>query len=92
MPFFDADGRPYKEKLEATRMTVTLVSEKLETRDSLFLLMRRVRALAGARASHSPDELPNELFRDLFAAHNAFVSAARKEVGLPDIPYPLDAN
>jgi hypothetical protein len=27
MPFFDADGRPYKEKLEATRMAVSLVSE-----------------------------------------------------------------
>jgi hypothetical protein len=90
MPSFDADGRSYKERLDATRMTVTLVSERLETRDTLFLLLRRVRALAGARGVQSPDELPNDLFRNLFAAHNAFVSAARKELGLPDIPDPLD--
>jgi hypothetical protein len=92
MPFFDSDGRPYKEKLEATRMTVNLVSERLETRDALFLLMRRVRALAGARAVHSPDQIPNELFRRVFEAHNAFMSATRKELGLPDVPDPLDLN
>lgn len=85
MPFFDSDGRPYKEKLEAARMTVNLVSERPETSDALFLIMRRVRALAGARAGHSPDEVPDELFDSLFAAHNSFMSAARKELGLPEI-------
>lgn len=86
MPFFDADGRPYREKLESARMGVTLVSQEPGTRDAVFLLMRRVRAIAAARASKPPTEMADELFPNLFAAHNAFVSAARKELGLPDIP------
>jgi hypothetical protein len=82
MPYFDADGRPYRENLEGARMTVTLVSQNTETRDALLLVMRRVRAIAAARATHSPGEIPNKLFLNLFAAHNAFVSAARNELGL----------
>ncbi len=86
MPFFDAEGRPYREKLESARMGITLVSEKPETRDAVFLLMRRVRAIAAARATKLPDEMPDDLFPNLFAAHNAFISAARKELGLPNMP------
>ena len=84
MPFFDDDGRPYKEKLEATRMAVSLVSELPETRDALLLLMRRARSVAAARAVHSPGDITSEVFQELFAAHNAFVSAARRELGLLD--------
>jgi hypothetical protein len=83
MPFFDASGTPYKEKLEATRMNVSLVSQAQETRDALFMLMSRVRAIAAARASQTPGEIPEESYRNLFAAHNAFVGAARNELGLP---------
>jgi hypothetical protein len=83
MPFFDADGRPYREKLEATRMGVTLVSQEAETRDALFRVMRCARAIAAARATNLPDELSNDLFQNLFAAHNEFISAARMELGLP---------
>jgi hypothetical protein len=86
MPYFDADGLPYKEDLEAARMSVSLVSERPETRDALFLLMRRVRAIAAARARQSPGEIPEDSYLSLFAAHNAFVSAARKELGLPEMP------
>jgi hypothetical protein len=86
MPFFDADGRRYREKLESARMGVTLVSQETETRDAIFLLMRRVRAIAAARASKLPDEIADDLFPDLFAAHNAFISAARRELGLPNMP------
>lgn len=75
MPFFDADGRPYREKLESARMGVTLVSREPETRDAIFLLMRRVRAIAAARAGKSPAKIPDDLFPNLFAAHNAFMSA-----------------
>ena len=84
MPFFDADGRPYKEKLEAARMGVSLVSELSETRDALLVLMRRVRQIAAARATHSPADMPDQLFPALFAAHGAFLSAARKELGLSE--------
>ena len=40
-------------------------------------------AIAAARATQLPGEIPEELFRNLFAAHNTFVSAARDELGLP---------
>ena len=83
MPFFDADGRPYREKLEAARMGVTLVSREPETRDALFLVMRCARAIAAARATIPPENIGDDLFLNLFAAHNAFISAARKELGLP---------
>jgi hypothetical protein len=86
MPFFDADGRPYKEKLESARMVVTLVSQESETRDAVFLVMRHVRAIAAARATSSPKEIGEDLFVKLFAAHNDFVSAGRKELGLPYMP------
>jgi hypothetical protein len=85
MPFFDEVGRPYREKLESARMGVTLVSQEPETRDALFLVMRRVRAIAAARATKPPGEIASDLFQDLFAAHNAFMAAARKELGLPNM-------
>lgn len=86
MPFFDADGRPYREKLEAARMTVSLVSKSPETIDALLMLMKRVRAIAAARANYSPGDIPGELFKNLFAAHHSFVAAARKELGLAVMP------
>jgi hypothetical protein len=86
MPFFDAGGRPFREKLESTRMGATLVSQESATRDAIFLIMRRVRAIAAARATNQPGEIPNDLFQNLFAAHNSFIAAARKELGLPDMP------
>ena len=84
MPFFDESGRPYKEKLEVTRMTVSLVSELPETRDALLLLMQRARKVAAARAEHPVEDMPNEAFQELFAAHDKFVSAARRELGLSE--------
>jgi hypothetical protein len=85
IPIFDADGRPYREGLEGARMAVTLVSQNPETRDAVFLVMRRIRAIAAARATRSPDDMPDELFLNLFAAHNSFMSAARNELGLPSM-------
>ena len=82
MPFFDSEGRPHKERLEASRMAVNLVSEFPETMDSLLYLMQRVRNLAGARAAYAPAEIPQDLWIALFAAHNDFVRATRRELGL----------
>jgi len=86
MPFFDADGRSYREKLESARMGVNLVSQEPETRDAAFLLMQRVRAIAAARATKSPEEIVDDSFPNLFADHRAFISAARNELGLPNMP------
>lgn len=85
MPFFDKDGLPYRQKLEANRMAVTLVSERAETRAALLTLMRRTRNLAASRATHGPSEMPQEMFEAMFAAQDAFESAARRELGLLDI-------
>jgi hypothetical protein len=86
MPFFDAEGRPYKEELEAARMRAVLVSGQAETRDAVFLVMRRVRSIAAARAEFGPDNFPEKLFPELFIAHNKFMTAARRELGLADMP------
>ena len=84
MPFFDKDGLPYREKLEATRMAVTLVSERSETRNAVLALMRRARNLAASRAKQVPSEMSSEMFEALFAAQDAFERAARCELGLAD--------
>lgn len=85
MPFFDSDGRPHKERLEATRMAVNLVSEFPETIDALLYLMQRVRNLAGARSTYTPAEIPQELWDSLFTAHNDFLLATRRELGLIEV-------
>jgi hypothetical protein len=86
MPYFDESGRSYREKLEAARMTVFLVTESPETIDAARFLMRRVRNLAGLRAEYEPSQIPENMFRDLFDAHDAFTAAARSELGLSTIP------
>jgi hypothetical protein len=86
MPFFDAEGRPYKEELEAARMRAVLVSGQAETRDAVFLVMGRVRSIAAARAEFGPGNFPEKLFPELFIAHNKFMTAARRELGLADMP------
>jgi hypothetical protein len=85
MPFFDADGRPHKEKLEASRMAVNLVSEFPETIDALLYLMQRVRNLAAARATYIPADIPQDLWNALFVVHNDFVAATRRELGLSEV-------
>jgi hypothetical protein len=82
MPFFDSEGRPHKERLEASRMAVNLVSEFPETIDALLYLMQRVRNLAAARATYAPAEIPQDLWTVLFTVHNDFVHATRRELGL----------
>lgn len=84
MPFFDSEGRPHKERLESARMAVNLVSEFPETIDALLYLMQRVRNLAAARATHEPTGIPENLWDTLFAAHNSFVMATRRELGLAE--------
>jgi hypothetical protein len=86
MPYFDENGRPYREKLEAARMKVFLVTESPEVIDTSRFLMRRVRNLAGLRAEYKPGQIPEKAFQDLFDSHNAFTAAARNELGLIAIP------
>ncbi len=82
MPFFDAVGRPYKEKLEATKTAVRLVSELPKTGDALDALVRRARRIAAQRATHGARDMPPEDFQELWDAEHKFLTAARQEMGL----------
>lgn len=83
MPYFDEIGRPYLEKLDATRTAVRLVSEFPETGDILDLLVRRARRIAAARATYGSEEIPDEDWQQLWASEHAFITAARQEISLP---------
>ncbi|MCW2929730.1 MAG: hypothetical protein JWM19_692 [Actinomycetia bacterium] len=50
--------------------------------DAARLLMRRIRNLAALRAKYKPGEIPEKLFDELFGAHDAFMAAARNELGI----------
>jgi hypothetical protein len=82
MPYFDEVGRPYLEKLDATRTAVRLISELPGTGDALDVLVRRTRRIAAMRATHSAEEIPDKDWQRLWAAEHAFITAARQEVGL----------
>ncbi|MFF1608841.1 hypothetical protein ACFVYA_13770 [Amycolatopsis sp. NPDC058278] len=85
MPYFDEVGRPYREKFEAAIMTVRLVSAQRETADAAKELIDRTRRIAAARATHTEQDIPTELFDELWKAHRRFLVAARQELDLPDI-------
>lgn len=85
MPFFDENGRAYKERLEATKTALRLVSELPMTVRGAENLVRRARRIASARATHAIGEISHEEFQELWAAERAFVASARQELGLPEI-------
>lgn len=85
MPFFDENGRTYKEKLEAAKTTLRLVSESPMTVTSSSELVRRARRIAAARATHAVGEIPHKEFQELWAVETAFVTNARQELGLSNI-------
>lgn len=87
MPFFDANGRPYKEKMEAAKTAARLVSESQTTVNALDLLVRNARQVAAARATYAVDEIPAERFDELWKAEDAFIVQIRQELGLPAIDY-----
>jgi hypothetical protein len=86
MPYFDETGRRYNENLSSARMTVSLVAERPETTEAMSALVLYARTVAASRTSLAPDEIDEEAFLRLFAAHDQFVRAARQELGLPLIP------
>lgn len=85
MPFFDETGRPYREKLESARMAVRLVSDQPATSEASGELINRARQIAAARATHSPQDIPRELFNELWRVQRKFMVATRSELGLSDM-------
>jgi hypothetical protein len=84
MPFFDEKGTPYREKLEATKTTLRLVSSRTDVVLASSVLVGQARQLAAARASHSVETIPPERFDELWTAERDFVAAARDELGIAD--------
>ncbi|WP_162688818.1 MULTISPECIES: hypothetical protein [unclassified Streptomyces] len=86
MPYFDQEGRPYKEGLEGASTAVRLVSESPDTLNAAADVVRSVRQIAAARATCSEATLPPEVFERLWTAQKAFLLATRKELGLVAAP------
>jgi hypothetical protein len=100
MPFFDETGTRYKEKLEAAKTAVRLVSERPQLIEASKAMVQHARSLAAERATVPVESMPPEKFALLWSAERAFVSLARTEVGLdeefdfglPAPELPLDAH
>ncbi|MFE4576814.1 hypothetical protein [Streptomyces chartreusis] len=86
MPVFDTAGRPYVERLDAASTTVRLVSESPQTIRATGAVVGSARQIAAARAAHADPELPVENFVALWSALQAFLTAARQELGLVETP------
>lgn len=82
MPFFDATGRPYAERMEATKTSALLVAECPAVLNAVEQLVRCARHIAAARATHGVEDMPGEKFQELWAAERKFLAAARREIGL----------
>jgi hypothetical protein len=90
MPFFDREGQPYKEQLEATKTTLRLIAQFDSTVQACNELVRQARLVAAERAATSATDLPSERFIELWAAERQFVLVARAELGLGRYPKPAD--
>ena len=82
MPFFDEKGRPVRESHEAAFSAVRLVALDQSTEQTMATLVTSARQIACARAEHIPDAIPQELFRKMSLDEQAFIDAARRELGL----------
>ncbi|WP_157877960.1 hypothetical protein [Streptomyces torulosus] len=88
MPVFDQAGRPYKERLETAATAVRLVCESPDTLRATNNVVWSVRQIANTRATQSEAALPSETFIALWSVQQAFLLAARQELGLAAIQFP----
>jgi hypothetical protein len=86
IPYFSESGRPIREQLEVTISKIRLIALSDDTPKHAHQVVYALRDLAAARAQHPHDEMPDDLFVRLFAAQQRFLTAARAEVGLPELP------
>ncbi|NJC83634.1 hypothetical protein [Planosporangium mesophilum] len=82
MPFFDEKGSMHKERLEATKTTLRLVSGRHRVVQASNAMIRHARSVAADRAMSEVDRIPPERFQRLWSAEREFVLAAREELGL----------
>jgi hypothetical protein len=82
MPFFDEKGSVYKERLEATKTALRLISGRPGVVQASNMMIRHARSLAADRATSEIDSISPERFERLWSAEREFVLAAREELGL----------
>lgn len=82
MPFFDDKGRPVRERHEAAFSAVRLVASEQSTEQAMVNLVTSARQVACARAEYLPEDIPSHLFRKMSVDEQAFINAARRELGL----------
>jgi hypothetical protein len=86
MPFFDETGTAYKERLEATKTSLRMITSRSGTVTASTAMVQNARSLAAARATHGVDTIPTEHFERLWRSEHEFVSEARRELGLSPMP------
>ena len=86
MPFFDADGRPVRQRQEAAFTALRLVTLNQETEAAMVKLVTSARQIACARAEYDPKSIHSDLFAATSRYEQEFINAARRELGLA----PLD--
>jgi len=87
MPYFDKEGTAYKERLEATKTALRLVSGHPAVVEASREVVRLVRLLAADRAVHGIEGVPDAQFDALWAAEREFITAARAELGLTGLRF-----
>jgi hypothetical protein len=91
MPFFDRAETPYKERFEATKTAVRLVSRDAATVEAMSAVVRHARRVAACRATRGIDAIPQPEFDQLWDAERAFVAAARGELNVASSPRACDS-
>lgn len=84
MPFFDETGTRYKERLEATKTSIRLVSGKPELVEASRKMLQQARQLAAERATQEVGTIADDKFEKLWSAEREFVRLARGELGLTE--------
>jgi hypothetical protein len=88
IPYFDEVGRQLREEMEAAITKIRLVAHSLETARAAHVVVVDLRLLAVGRAAHGHDDVPDELFVRFWASQQQFLTAARAEVELAELPDP----
>lgn len=85
VPIFDEIWKPFRERLEVAETRIRLVAVSQLTTECAQEVVIDTRVLAAARSTCAHDEIPDNLFVQLWASLEAFTNAARVEFGLDEI-------
>lgn len=86
IPYFSESGQLFRERLEIAVSRLRLVVLSGDTSRCAHAVVYALRDLAAARAEHPHDGMPDDLYLRFFEVQQRFLTAARAEVGLPELP------